>query len=149
MDQNSNFTLLTWIKKVEDGKATVPIAYANCILGSKDNMYRQVRSLGWFIPSFDSKAICTKYLLGILNNQYFRLSVTEVKNPPPILLPWSKIDILAYLESKWFNKPSGFSPDKMPDKAWLVTVLFTAEPNHPIFIGIKTDDEMVKYPLSK
>ena len=110
-DPNSgnNMKLPDWVVDVKDNQALMPINIANSLFGNKTNLYRQVRVLGWLQTAFESKAVTTNYLLGILNNTYFRIKTTDVNNLPQEIVSWTKLDLLVYLEQNYLKKPSGLS----------------------------------------
>jgi len=56
--------------------------------------------------------------------------------------------MIAYIDSLIINGPKlGFSPDALPDKAWLVNVLFTLKPNHEIFVGTEVNSPLFDIPV--
>jgi hypothetical protein len=84
------------------------------------------------LTDIKSKAITSKYLIGILNEELFTISENECKRyslrlmenaPNPSLLEAPRTS----------QKPLRFSEEHPPNKEWLVDVLFSVNPNNSLF----------------
>ena len=139
----------TFIKGItQNGYAQMPMKYANLILGNKSNLYRMVAEEGWYLPSKDTRCCTAKYLFGVIGEQYFRIQVSNIKFcfDEKVRLP--KIDLVAYMEQNLLNgEKFGFQPESLPDRSWLINVLHTLQPSHPVFTGIEETDKIVEIPL--
>jgi hypothetical protein len=120
---------------------------ANGIIGDKKNLYRMVEEEGAFLPKFKSRAITTRYLTGVLSGEFFKFEKSKTLMPLPEKKIFSKIDLLALICEKMGNIDLGFSPDHMPDRHFLLSLVYSLSPNHEIFTGVTDDEKTVKIPL--
>jgi len=79
--QSNNFNdgLPSFIMSVSNDWAKMSIRHANCILGSKHNLYRLTAEEGFYLPKEESRAINTQYLFGVVQGKYFRIFRRDVK----------------------------------------------------------------------
>jgi len=147
MENNTN--LPSFIKGItQQGYAQMPMKYANLILGSKSNLYRMVAEEGWYLPKKESRCCTAKYLFGVIGGYYFRILVADVKFCVDEKVRLPKIDLIAHLETKVLNGPKlGFGPESLPDRTWLLNVLFTFQPEHEVFSGITEVEKIVEIPV--
>jgi hypothetical protein len=126
----------------------MPLRYANLILGSKSNLYRLVVEEGWYLPRVEARCCTSKYLFGIMNGEYFRIKTSDIKPSLVERVRLSKIDIIAYLDSNLLKGVKhGFSPEALPDRAWLLNLLHTIDPNNEVFSGSSSAEPIVQIPV--
>jgi hypothetical protein len=148
MIEQEEGTLPKFIVEIKDGFAKMPIKYANYILGSKHNLYRLVIEEGWYLPKEESRCCNTKYLFDVMSGRIFRIQQNNVKSCFGEKLKWSKLDILSYLQSKYLGGMEfGFSVENLPNREWLVNILFTYEPSHELFTGSGEIEKLVEIPI--
>jgi len=137
-----------WILNVQNGFAQMPISYANLILGNKSNLYRLVVEEGYYLPRSESRCCTARYLFDVMAGTVFRIYVKDVKISLDQKKKWPKIDLIGYMEQKHLNGLKfGFGIDKLPDRSWITNLLFTFEPTHEIFSGVKTSEKIVEIPI--
>ena len=144
----NNSNLLKFIMSCKDGYATMSIRYANLILGNKQNLYRLVSEEGYYLPRYDSRCITTNYLLEVMKGSVFRICATDVKVCLSERIRYSKIDMISLLETKYLgNTKLGITPDALPNREWLVNVIYTIDPYHDMFVGTSETDKLVDIPV--
>lgn len=117
-------------------------------MGNKQNLYNIVKSEGWELPEFRSRAITTDYLFSVLGGTVFRIQSNEIRRYSVIKHKWSKIDLLIWLENNIGNHEKlGMSSDHLPDERWLYNVCYTLNPNIQCFTGLQENEKLVMLPL--
>ncbi len=86
----------------------------------------------WRIKRNRPKCITEKYLLGVLLRQNFAINQDQVKKPLEVTKSCTKIQLINILE-ELASKPLGFEIDKEPENKWLITMIYSLNPNHEIF----------------
>lgn len=138
-----------FILNVENGQAFMTAKAANGILGSKDNFYRLVCDEGWFLPALKTRAITNDYLLRVIRNQVFRVQKNQVLTPPPEKKVWSKLDLLAFIQAQvGVGRDIGLTPEKMPDRQWLLTIAYSFSQDLEVFTGVRLDEEIISIPTT-
>ena len=96
-----------------------------------------VDNKGYFLPSFESHACTSKYLMRVIKDErVFRVLRNNITEPG--IIKQNKtvnelFDIISrILKDK--NLDLGFDEDYHPDKDWLIKVLYHLEPKNPIFL---------------
>ena len=120
------------------------IEYANEILGSKMNLYKMVKALGWFVPEYASKAVTVQYLNYVMNGAVFRMKKTDMKRHSLEVKSYSAMDLVGAIETKLGHK-MGFELQKLPNREYLLDVLFTLDDQHEVFQG--NQEKLVEVPL--
>lgn len=136
-----------FVTKIDEVNAEMPISYANAILGSKENLYYMLKSEGLYLPKIEASCIKTDYLLGVANNKYFSISINKVTFCPKQTKKVSKLDLFLDIQSKMENIIFGFDINYLPDREWLVNILFTIDPNNKVFSSGNKLDKLVMVPL--
>jgi len=113
-------------------------------MGPKKNIHRLITTAeGIYLPSVEARCTTNKYMLGVVARKYWPIKIADVKIRLVEKTRWSKVDMIAYIDSLIINCPKlGFSTDALPDRAWLVNVLFTLEPNHDVFVGAEVNSPL-------
>jgi len=88
------------------------------------------------------KWVSEKYLTGVLTELYDSIKQSEIKNPVGLVKSALKAEIIRYLQGS-VNRDLGFQKGNEPGTRWLVKVLYSANPNHEIFLQAK-DAEISK-----
>ena len=115
----------------------IPITILNKMLGNVQNFYYSLLNEGWFLPLFDRNCITFDYLWNVFLGKYFRIKRNEIKQGI-LFKNITKTQLLQALNSKIDNL--GFDTQKIPEKQWMINVLFTVNPNHEIFEKTKISD---------
>lgn len=142
-------SLPNFIIGINNGFATLPISYANCILGDKKNLSNMVLKEGFYLPEFGSRCITTSYLFEVISLRVFNIRRDQVNRYLVEKQRWPKIDLLTLLEQRYVRDIKlGFDLEHMPDRQWLLNVIHTFDPQCEIFNGCKTTEKLVEIPLS-
>lgn len=100
---------------------------------NKATLYRIMIKKGYVLPSETSKACTEEYLLDCLHDKIFSI---KAENFRPFLLEKdvsiSSLRIIEEIKKK-ASKPLGFTLDKLPDKKWLLDVLYSLDKQNKIF----------------
>lgn len=105
---------------------------------------------GYYLPSENSKCITRSYLVGIMLGKFFSVKIDGLKLLNADQLKKTNItaelcyqEIIRFFCFKDINL--GFDADSLPDKNWLLTILWNLVPNHLVFmtdIDDKIDQEL-------
>ncbi len=145
----NNQELPKFVISVNNGIATMPISYANSILGSKENFYRMVSSQGWYLPHISSKAITIPYLMKVVEGTCFKVRVSEVRHFIVDRKKWKKLDLFLFLrDTHLSNVTTGWDLLHLPDRIFLLNILHTVDPNHEVFSGVSGSEKLVDIPVS-
>jgi len=85
----------------------------------------------YFLPNFNSKCITEDYLLSIAKEEIFTIKKDNLKFGTlrkKVFIP----ELIGLLEAK-VDKPLGFTEDRVPDKEWLVHVLYSVDSQNAVF----------------
>ncbi len=141
-------SLPKFVLGVVNGQARIPISYANLLLANRENLYRMVSAEGWFLPESESKAVTVNYLLGVSSGKFFRIRVSEVHHYPAEKKTWKKLDLFIYLSDVHLRSVNlGFDYLHLPDRNYLLSILYTLEPTHEVFSGLGLSEKVVEVPL--
>jgi hypothetical protein len=136
MESNNKNNYPSFILGVNNEMATMPISYANYILGDKKNLYRLVSLEGYYLPEFSKRCITSKYLFKVIKGEIFRIKSSDINNYSVEREIWTKIDLVSELQGKYLRGVElGFEPNQLPDKRWLLNVVFSLDSQHIIFVG--------------
>lgn len=96
-------------------------------------MYRILIKKGLYLPAENSKCINENYLIDCANEKIFTIKISGLK----LYLLSSDIAascyaLIAEIQKKT-DKQMGFTESNLPDKNWLVNVLYTLDPKNQIF----------------
>jgi len=139
--------LSTFVLQEDSKNLIMPLKLANMLLGNKRNLYNSIKSYGLFLPKLGN-AVTAKYLIKVSKGEAFWILEKDVKFPPEEKIKFTKTDLVAYLEDKHISNPSlGFDPQNLPNRKWLLTLLFTFEPNHYVFTAIHNNQVNVDVPI--
>ena len=137
-----------FILSIQNGFAQMPISYANLILGNKQNLYRLVMEEGYYLPKSDSRCCTARYLFDVMAGSVFRILVKDIRISLEQKKKWPKIDLICHIEQNFLNgQKFGFGPEKLPDRQWITNVLYTFDPNHEIFSGVRNLEKIVEIPI--
>jgi hypothetical protein len=153
-EENNQLVIPSFIVEVRDGYAKMPLRYANLIIGNKQNLHRLVSDEGWYLPKKDSRCCTSKlfnlyrYLFDVMGGWVFRIQQSQVKFCLNEKKRWSKIDIVAFIETRLLNNITlGFTIENLPNRDWLINVLFTLDSNHEVFTGTGEIEKLVEIPM--
>ena len=94
---------------------------------NKAALYRNMIKKGFYLPNESSKVISEEYLLSCTTDKVFSMKISQLK---PFLLvsdiSYSCTKIVEEIQKK-VQKPFGFTPTNLPDKAWLFNVLHSLD----------------------
>jgi hypothetical protein len=82
-----------------------------------------------------------------LRGQCFRCLKNAIQNAPHERKIISNIDILTLIAERVAPAALDIGPGHMPDRKWLINVLFTIIPTHEAFVGTNEEDEEVGIPV--
>lgn len=105
----------------------------NQLVPSKRHLYDVLENSADYsvqLPAFSCKAVSVKYLVAVANNQVFSIQKANFKVIKRKIYV-SKFDLFVELSQKVQNL--GFTPDDLPDKAWMLNVLYSIDSNHQFF----------------
>ena len=140
--------LPSFVSEVRDGLASVPLSYANSILGSKSNLYRIVWAHGWYLPKRTSKAVSCHYLFEVANGTVFRILQSDIKPFVTERRRWNKIDLITELRDNILKSPLiNFDCNHLPDRKWLLNILYTCKSDHEVFTGTSFQEKQVQIPI--
>jgi hypothetical protein len=108
------------------------------------NLLRTHQNKRYYLPCQTSKCMSRKYLIGLLLGKYFSVKADELS----IIPNEKKREInatseLCFDELRRHLDPLtnfGFDHNSLPDKNWLLTILWNVNPAHPVFITNINDD---------
>lgn len=132
---------------VDSSNISMPIEMANNLLGSKEQIYNTLNKMGYFLPDFNCEGVTVDYLFKVVRAEVYFVYENQIKKHPKERKKYSKIDLMSYLESKIFQGKSGFKFPYLPNKSWLLSILFLHYPNHEVFSGLEIGNVMVTVPL--
>ena len=124
----------------------------NNFLPNLDALYEILSSgsYNFFLPARRSRCITSDYLLDLSSRKIYFKTKSEVKiHPNEAGLHIEKILLYTALKEilgKSTNLPLGFDEECLPDKHWLITVLYTLNPNHDL---LRRFDQVVFREISK
>lgn len=124
----------------------ISLSSLNKLLGSVQNFYMALLDQGWSLPKFNRNSITFHYLWSVFMGECFRIKRSEVKKG----ILFKKVSKKYLFEQiTLIVENFGFSNEKIPDKEWLIDILFTLEPNNEIFTKTKAteEDPKVQVPL--
>ena len=118
----------------------VSIYAANLVFGSKRQLYDYLsKDLGYYLPKLKAQSTKVDYLIGVLNNQFFRLREEEVHFGEQ-LRKASKVHLYFELRRVVGGRANlGFDETCLPNKKWLRHVLFTVDAQNPIYTAMESD----------
>jgi hypothetical protein len=121
------------------------ISQLNELLGNVENFYYQVVQHGFFLPDPKKKTVTVDYLYGVIMGNYFGIQKTDIR-VGHIFKYVSKVDL--YFELKNTTaKELGFDLNSLPNKSWILDVLFTLNPNHPFFFPPQSSEPTRPFPI--
>jgi len=130
----------------ENDLEEVTLSSLNKMLGNVQNFYLALVDQGWSLPKFNRNCITFQYLWNVFTGACFRIKRANVKKG----FIFKKISKKELFEIVNLQVPHlGFSNEKIPEKDWLIDILYTIHPNHEIFEKAKNDieDPKVKVPI--
>lgn len=146
---NQQDQLPKFILGVNNGYARLPLKWANAVLGNKRNLHRMLTEQGFYLPRVDSRACTGKYLFSVISGSVFSIKTSQVRTCLEEKTKLSKIDLLSLLQTLvGSNVNLGFSPISLPDRSWILNVVYTYSPENEIFTGIDVVDKIVEIPIS-
>ena len=78
-----------------------------------------------------------KYLLGVTKDEYLSIPKDSVRDPVKVVQYKSKGELIKILEEST-DKKLGFEIEFEPKIEWLITVIYSINPNHKIFQPLDT-----------
>jgi hypothetical protein len=127
-------------------KEEISLSSLNLLLGNVKNFYFALLDKGWALPAFTKNAITFQYLWDIFTQKSFRIQRSELKKGV-LFRKVSKKYLFEELNRVIQNL--GFTSEKLPDKEWMVDLLFTVDPKNNIFLkgGNQIEDPKISVPL--
>ncbi|KAM3147139.1 hypothetical protein pb186bvf_000855 [Paramecium bursaria] len=117
------------------------LAYMNQLTGSIKSMWYALELKGFYLPEFSSSAITAQYLWKVLNNKCFNIIKDDV-NQGTLLKHATKISLLDEI-SKLVKVDMAIDEKNMPDKRWLINILFSIKSDHTLFRKPFEDSQML------
>ncbi len=77
----------------------------------------------------------------------WRCSKDVIKNPPKEKKYWSNVDLYLWLEKKVSPTPLGMDVQHLPNRNWLIAVIYNFQPDLDLFIGCESIDPVVGIPV--
>jgi len=124
----------------------ISLSSLNKLLGNVQNFYLALVDQGWSLPKFNRNSITFQYLWSVFMGECFRIKRVEVKK----VVLFKKVSKKYIFEQINLTiKNFGFPNEKIPEKEWLIDILFTIDQNNEIFKKNKPEieDPVVKVPL--
>ena len=118
---------------------TQHISALNAFLPNIDALYliSQEGTYGFYLPKRNSRCITIEYLLQLSNREVFSIEQSKaIKYDNYKILKIEKIQLYKELMkqiTKISEKKLGFTYKNLPNKKWLVDVLFTINPDNTLF----------------
>ena len=85
-----------------------------------------------------------QYLNNVINGSVFRMKKTDMKKHSLEVKCYSAMDLVGAIETKLGHK-MGFDFQKLPNREYLLDVLFTLDDQHEVFQG--NQEKLVEVPL--
>ncbi|KAL4500834.1 hypothetical protein ABPG72_020068 [Tetrahymena utriculariae] len=105
---------------------------ANAAIRGIDNLYWAIYQLGYYLPSRGSQCISSQYLIGVMNKQIYCPQRVQVTAGRQTYKKCKKVEIYNQL-CKSKNDTLGFDITRLPDKQWLIDVLYLLNSEHELF----------------
>lgn len=116
------------------GDTKLTLEEAKDMVKTKENLYKAMIRNRWYLPSFKSSIVTQDYMKGVREKVYFcptyeQLKLQPCPDPPPkeLLLD----EVVKITADKGLD--IGASDNRVPDKAWLITMLGYLDPEHEFF----------------
>ena len=96
-----------------------------------------VDNKGYFLPTFESHACTAKYLMGIIKDEKIFKVLRKDIAEPGILKQKKTVDELVEIISDFLKEQNlelGFDSENLPNKDWLIKVLYHLKPKHAAFL---------------
>ena len=108
----------------------VSLTSLNRLLGNVKNFYFALLDKGWALPTYGRNSITFQYLWDTFTGRCFRIKRSELKKG----VLFKKITKKALFEELNVVIPQlGFTSEKLPDKEFMLDLLFTKDPKNDIF----------------
>lgn len=103
---------------------------------SRFSLYEYLADIGYYLPAFRSRAVTYNYLIGVLSKDYYcfkgKFDCYENK--------LKATNNAIYFEIiKKTRLSLGYDTLNLPEKKYLINILFNLVPEHPFFNSTKTD----------
>lgn len=108
----------------------VPISTLNRMIGNVKNFYFALLDKGWYLPSYNKGSLSFSYLWNVFSDKCFRIQREKVKKAI-VFKNLTKMQVFEALNAKVRNL--GFQTEKLPEKQWMLDVLYTIDPENRIF----------------
>ena len=125
----------------------INIDLLNSLISSKEKMHF-VWSKIWYLPDLESKACCKRYLFKYTENPIKILSIkrkdinTLIKNIPCNYNVWELVELFEkFLSEK--NTPLGLPKDKLPNKDWLLTMIYHIDSENTLKVFDRKPEEQI------
>jgi hypothetical protein len=102
---------------------------------------------GYYLPDIRSRIITTDYLVKVSKGINFGIKSDQIKSHPLERKRWSSLDMVSWLSNRLYPLELGFSSNKLPNRKWLLDVVWSIEPKHEIFDGGEVYEELVEVPI--
>ena len=124
----------------------ISLSTLNKLLGSVHNFYLALVDQGWSLPKFSRNSITFQYLWNVFMGDCFRIKRENVKKGVTFKRI-SKKEL--FFRINLLIKNFGFTNEKIPEKDWLIDILYTIDPNNEVFSKSKNEieDPKVQVPL--
>lgn len=145
MNPNTRQSSLAILEKSQDLEE-IPLSKLNSLLGCVKNFYLALVDQGWALPKWSKNCISFNYLWNVFTGENFRIKRENLKQAF-LFKKASKIYLFEQLNFIIDNL--GFNSDKIPDKQWLLDILYTLSPKHEIFMKHRgeVEDPKIKVPM--
>lgn len=112
---------------MNDEQQSLPISTLNRMIGNVKNFYYALLDKGWYLPQYNKGALSFSYLWNVFNGKCFRIQRDKVKKSV-LFKKVTKIQVFEQLNFK--VKDLGFTSEKLPDKQWMLDILYTVDPDN-------------------
>ena len=108
--------------------------FLNSFLKNKRSTYDFLTSvLGLYLPSITSKAVTEEYLLKVLKKSVVTINRASINPAPEVRKKITTQELLEEIGKLTLGKDLGFDLYNMPDKEYLLNILFSLKKDHPLF----------------
>lgn len=108
----------------------------------KHIVYKRLVSSGYYLPPINSPAVTRDYLKGVDEDYFLRVSVKDLKQPQARVICTKREVYLFLLETS--EVKLGFEILNLPSKKWMLNVLYTLKPDHPLFISPPIQENLLR-----
>ncbi|CAD8169671.1 unnamed protein product [Paramecium pentaurelia] len=117
----------------------ITIEEANRLVGSLKSLYTGLVLKEYYLPKFKSASFKSEYLLGFVQMRVFTCQAKNIKIAY-LIKEATKIDLYRELHQLVGKEIDlGLTSQKLPDREWLINVLYFVSPNHSYFKQLTTN----------